>query len=285
MHKTLLLITFTFIAFFILLFTMATPAFGAVTPGFSSQFSLSGGAPSTAAPLLTVEYNTPAVGLTVSTLDVGASDVGSYFLSGAILDDFKLLYGDWTLTPVETMLTMTGGLILLQFDKPIYDFIQKYEPEVVDKYISPVLSKLGEWPVLLGIAGAMVFVDPELSKEMMLAMLVDAVNTQVLKCLIGMSRPDVTEEPTFIGPTLNDDYKAMPSGHTSATFAVATVLALRYPKYSWLIYSAASLIGVSRITEGQHWPSNIFFGAMVGVASARQVHEHRLDLVVLRLQF
>jgi hypothetical protein len=153
LHKTLLLITFTFIAFFILLFTMATPAFGAVTPGFSSQFSLLGGAPSTAAPLLTVEYNTPAVGLTVSTLDVGASDVGSYFLSGAILDDFKLLYGDWTLTPVETMLTMTGGLVLLQFDKPIYDFIQKYEPEVVDKYISPVLSKLGEWPVLLGIAG------------------------------------------------------------------------------------------------------------------------------------
>jgi len=255
-----------------LLVSFAAPAFGAEPSGLASQFSLSGGPTAS-----------PVVGLAAPVQS--ASESGSYFLSGAILDDFLLLYSDWTLTPVETMLTMTGGLILLEFDKPIYDFILKYEPEIVDQYISPFLSKLGEGPVLLGIAGALAFVDPELSKEILLALLVDTVNTQVLKFLIGMSRPYVADEPTFIGPTFNDDYKAMPSGHTSSTFAVATILALRYPKYSWLFYSAASLIGVSRITEEQHWPSNVFFGAMVGVASARQVHEHRLDLVVLRLQF
>lgn len=269
MRKTLSLITSTIL--FILLVAFAAPVFGAEPQGLASQFSLSGGP--TAGPV---------VGLTASTQ---SSSEGGYFLSGAILDDFLMLYSDWTLTPVETMLTMTGGLVLLEFDKPIYDFFLKYEPEVVDNYISPFLSKLGEWPVLMGIAGAMVFVDPELSKEILLALLVDTVNTQVLKCLIGMSRPNVADEPMFIGPTFNDDYKAMPSGHTSSTFAVATILALRYPKYGWLFYSAASLIGISRITEEQHWPSNVFFGAMVGVASARQVHEHRLDLVVLRLQF
>ncbi|HAH95584.1 MAG TPA: hypothetical protein DF292_07915 [Firmicutes bacterium] len=265
MRNALSLITFTIPL--ILLVALAEPVFGAEPPDLASRFSLAGGAAASAAGA------------------AGDATDGGYFLSGAILDDLLLLYSDWTLTPVETMLTMSGGLVLLEYDKPIYDFILKHEPEVVDKYISPFFSKLGEWPALMGLTGVMVFVDPELSKEILLALLVDTVNTQVLKCLIGMSRPYVADEPQFIGPTFSDDYKAMPSGHTSSTFAVATVLALRYPKYSWLFYGAASLIGASRITEEQHWPSNVFFGAMVGVASARQVHEHRLDLVVLRLQF
>lgn len=69
-------------------------------------------------------------------------------------------------------------------------------------------------------------------------------------------------------------YSSFPSGHTTAAFAAATVFAMEY-RDSKIIpiiaYSAASLVGLSRITENQHWLSDVLVGAMLGFLSGRQV--------------
>lgn len=107
------------------------------------------------------------------------------------------------------------------------------------------------------------------------------------KILAGVQRPYYTDPNTnqrgaiFHGPfypfTSGVDaqsYSSFPSGHTTAAFAAATVYALEYknkPLIPVISYSAATLIGLSRLTENKHWPTDVLAGAVLGYLSGRQV--------------
>jgi hypothetical protein len=57
-------------------------------------------------------------------------------------------------------------------------------------------------------------------------------------------------------------------------FAAATVFAMEYKNRPWIpvfAYSAASLIGISRITENRHWTTDVVVGAALGYLTGRQV--------------
>lgn len=113
-----------------------------------------------------------------------------------------------------------------------------------------------------------------------------AVET-VTKYLSGRTRPSYypvgTEpEPRFLGPfsktaktvSGKNSYSSFPSGHTTVAFAAATVFALEYkdkPLIPIVAYSAATMIGLSRITENKHWITDVFVGAALGYLSGKQV--------------
>jgi membrane-associated phospholipid phosphatase len=63
---------------------------------------------------------------------------------------------------------------------------------------------------------------------------------------------------------------SFPSGHASATFVTADVL---MQQLGWRIgipaYVGATYVAISRVSEKQHYLSDVVFGAAVGVASAR----------------
>ncbi len=70
-------------------------------------------------------------------------------------------------------------------------------------------------------------------------------------------------------------YNSFPSGHTQIAFTVATVLLwafARAGKLKWwgvvIILGVASLIGVSRIYVGAHFPSDVLGGAVLGSGMA-----------------
>ncbi len=56
-----------------------------------------------------------------------------------------------------------------------------------------------------------------------------------------------------------------PSGHTSSSFAVASVLDEFYgPKVGIPAYAAASLVGLRMMDQKDHWGSDVVFGATLG---------------------
>ena len=109
----------------------------------------------------------------------------------------------------------------------------------------------------------------------------------VLKFISGRTRPSYYDagmepEPKFLGPfskipkngSGKNVYSSFPSGHTTVAFAAATVFAKEYydkPIVPIIAYSAATLIGLSRIAENVHWASDVFVGATLGYLAGREV--------------
>jgi len=58
---------------------------------------------------------------------------------------------------------------------------------------------------------------------------------------------------------------SMPSAHAASMFLVATVASLFYSKWKIPAFILAFLVGLSRIYNGAHYPSDVFVGACVGM--------------------
>lgn len=105
----------------------------------------------------------------------------------------------------------------------------------------------------------------ELGRDLVRAQLLTGVMTVSIKTAAGRTRPDGGSQTSF------------PSGHTSSSFATATVLQRRY---GWGVgipsYAFAGYVAASRINENRHFLSDVIFGAALGILGGRTV---TVDLV------
>ena len=65
---------------------------------------------------------------------------------------------------------------------------------------------------------------------------------------------------------------SFPSGHATAAFSIATVMARRYSDHKWVpwvAYGVAALISFSRVPDMAHFPSDVFLGAALGYTITR----------------
>ncbi len=160
--------------------------------------------------------------------------------------------------------------------------ISKYITNFGGNYEGYTLTALGAY--------GFIFKNEKMKTTVLLATqayITGAAVESVGKFLSGRTRPSYyaagTEpEPKFLGPfsktaTTSSSkklYSSFPSGHTTVAFAAATVFALEYrdkPMVPVIAYSAASLIGLSRITENKHWATDVLVGAALGYLSGKQV--------------
>ncbi len=61
---------------------------------------------------------------------------------------------------------------------------------------------------------------------------------------------------------------SFPSGHTANAFGAAWILSRVWPQGAPVFLTLASLVGLSRIYVGVHYPSDVLFGAAAGISLA-----------------
>ena len=117
-----------------------------------------------------------------------------------------------------------------------------------------------------------------------------SVASQLIRGPLGRTRPWVTADSnqydfdSFRG-FRNFDNRAFPSIHTSSSMAVATVLTMEThrrhpgatPIVAPLLFGAGLLPGLSRIQLNQHWASDIFAGAFMGIFAGYKVTRYSHD--------
>lgn len=61
---------------------------------------------------------------------------------------------------------------------------------------------------------------------------------------------------------------SFPSGHTLHAVAFGVLLSAFFPGLAPLLWTFASLVAVSRVVLGLHYPSDVLMGALIGAATA-----------------
>ena len=102
----------------------------------------------------------------------------------------------------------------------------------------------------------------ELGRDLVRAQLLTAGVTRLLKHTVRRTRPD----------GVGSSRTSFPSGHTSGTFASATVLSQHYGwKVGLPAFGLASYAAAARVANNSHFLSDVVFGAVIGMAASRTV--------------
>ncbi len=93
--------------------------------------------------------------------------------------------------------------------------------------------------------------------------------TQILKHTIGRPRPRLKQGQDWeIAPSFESGWDSFPSGHTTASFAVATVLAHYFPNGRFMWFGLAAFGGMCRVITGAHFPTDVLGGILVGIGTS-----------------
>lgn len=94
--------------------------------------------------------------------------------------------------------------------------------------------------------------------------------TLVYKWLKGKTlrpRPYAVHQDVWLAGKPLDKF-SFPSGHTLHAVAFSVVALSYYPELSWLVLPFATLVAMSRVVLGLHYPSDVLAGAAIGALMA-----------------
>ncbi len=177
-------------------------------------------------------------------------------------------------------------------DKPIQQFFYRNQSTLIaqssDYFFSPLGSGIISIPALGVFFACGVIWKNKKAKETGLkgleAFVLTAVLTNVIKQVAHRHRPyqDIPPDPlawdgpfSWDGPYGPFGYNSFPSGHSSAVFAVATVIGLEYWNTGWVPAVSFGLAGVTamyRLAVNDHWASDVLFGSALGLAIGSTVY-------------
>jgi membrane-associated phospholipid phosphatase len=201
----------------------------------------------------------------------------------------------WLIT--GTAVGITAGLVIIDNDIDDWATVQKDKHKLVN-VASPVVTEFGSNAGIFSMAGfgllSAAFKNEKGVQTSLLAsqaVITSGVWVQLIKHIACRERPfsayinsrqegghwykPFTQyDQDYVPKKLGSSFDSFPSGHTATAFSIATVFAMQYkdkPAVPIISYSAASLVGISRLTEHQHWASDVFAGALIGYLCGRQV--------------
>jgi len=100
-----------------------------------------------------------------------------------------------------------------------------------------------------------------------------------LKYLLARYRPVMLFDQDLYGLHFFSTKWAMnstPSGHTLRAFSTMTALSMLFRRFTIVFISIAVAIGLSRVALTDHYPSDVLFGAFIGIFTALWTFVHFL---------
>ena len=174
---------------------------------------------------------------------------------------------------VFSLLAVVGSFAaLLKVDIPILWFLRSHNLSILQS-LGDVGEKLGNGGTLVTISLLILCAGlylkrqslTQLGRDSLLAHGVVALVVNGLKHVIGRPRPRLTHSGGWQWwPSLDSGLDSFPSGHTSASLAVVTVLARAMPRWRWILFAMAGWVGASRVWRGSHFPSDVVAGMVMG---------------------
>ena len=116
-----------------------------------------------------------------------------------------------------------------------------------------------------------------------LSCLISGAIHHILKVVIGRYRPRYlfTEDLFGFSPmSLEIARNSFPSGHTQTIVSICFSLFLVYPRLAGVYLVIATVVALSRITLAAHYPSDVLFGAYLGITTAILLKRHYLGSYV-----
>lgn len=139
---------------------------------------------------------------------------------------------------------------------------------VLPNIIWEISTTFGNKPFILVLLFLINSKKPDLLVASIIAALLAGLISSTLKPLFDLARPtDILNLSDYylIGPKIS--YHSFPSGHTLSAFAIASSLIFFYKKrvITITMLILASLVALSRIMLGVHWPIDVIIGATLGL--------------------
>ena len=114
--------------------------------------------------------------------------------------------------------------------------------------------------------------------EVFISLMICQAIVYSLKAALSRERPYMILEHLNTFGIQMKDY-SFPSGHSAASFSIATTIALNMPGLSIYVFTLAMIIGISRVYLGVHYPTDVAAGVILGVSVPLIVHLYLLDYI------
>lgn len=154
-----------------------------------------------------------------------------------------------------------------QYDILTFQWCMQCRFQALATQLSYGLSRTGDGHLYILLAFILPFLAPasgmNFVKIALVAFAIERPLYFILKNTLKRNRPAAALQgfSSFVTPS---DKFSFPSGHTAAAFVMAGLGSHFYPGLSPLLYSWATLVGLSRIFLGVHFPTDVLVGSLLG---------------------